>query len=35
MSRQRFSAELKAEAVKQILERGYSVTDVADRIDAM
>jgi len=32
MSRQRFTEEFKAEAVKQVLERGYSVADVADRI---
>lgn len=30
MSRQRYTPELKGEAVKLISERGYSVTDVAE-----
>lgn len=32
MSRQRFSPEFKAEAVRQVLKRGYSVQEVAERV---
>lgn len=32
MSRQRFSPEFKDEAVKLVTERGYSVTEVSDRL---
>ena len=32
MSNQRFSPELKDEAVRQIVDRGYSVTDVSERL---
>ena len=32
MSRQRFSPEFKEEAVRQVLQRGYSVSEVAVRI---
>ena len=32
MSTQRFTPELKEEAVKQVIERGYSVPDVAARL---
>lgn len=32
MSRQRYTPEFKDEAVKLITERGYSVTDVAERL---
>jgi transposase len=32
MSRQRYSPEFKDEAIKLITERGYSVTDVAERL---
>ena len=32
MSRSRYSPEFKEEAVRQVTERGYSVTDVAVRI---
>ena len=32
MSSKRYSPEFKDEAVRQVTERGYSVTDVADRI---
>jgi transposase len=32
MSKQRYPEEFKIEAVKQITERGHSVTDVAKRI---
>jgi len=31
MSTQRFTPEFKAEAVKKVVERGYSVPDVAAR----
>jgi transposase-like protein len=30
MSKQRFTPEFKDEAVRQVVERGYSVADVAD-----
>jgi len=30
--RQRFTTEFKAEAVKQVSERGYSVSDVLDLV---
>ena len=32
MSRQRYSPEFKDEAVRQIIERGYSVTEVSQRL---
>jgi transposase len=32
MSSKRYTEEFKAEAVKQVLERGHSVVDVADRL---
>ena len=32
MSSQRYSPEFKDEAVRQILERGYSVTEVSERL---
>ena len=32
MSAQRFTPEFKEEAVKQVTERGYSVTEVAARL---
>lgn len=32
MSSQRFTPEFKEEAVKQVTERGYSVTEVAARL---
>jgi transposase len=32
MSTQRFTPEFKEEAVKQVIERGYSVSDVAGRL---
>ena len=32
MTRQRFTPEFKAEAIKQITERGYSVKDVSERL---
>ena len=32
MSTQRFTPEFKEEAVKQVVERGYSVPDVASRL---
>jgi transposase len=32
MSNQRFSPEFKDEAVRQIVDRGYSVTDVSERL---
>ena len=32
MSSQRFPPEFKDEAVRQIVERGYSVTEVAERL---
>jgi transposase len=32
MSTQRFTPEFKEEAVKQVIERGYSVADVAARL---
>lgn len=31
MSTQQFTPELKAEAVRQVVERGYSVTEIAER----
>jgi len=30
--RRRFTAEFKAEAVKQVTDRGYSVAEVSDRL---
>jgi len=30
--RRRFTEEFKAEAVKQVTERGYSVADISDRL---
>jgi len=32
MGRQRYSPEFKAEAVRQVIQRGYSVTEVAGRV---
>ena len=32
MARERFAEELKSEAVRQVVERGYSVADVAKRL---
>ena len=32
MSNQRFKPEFKDEAVRQVVERGYSVKDVAERV---
>ena len=32
MSSQRYSPEFKDEAVRQIIERGYSVTEVSERL---
>ena len=32
MSNQRYSPEFKDEAVRQVVDRGYSVPDVADRL---
>jgi len=32
MSSQRYSLEFKDEAVRQIIERGYSVTEVSERL---
>jgi transposase len=32
MSKQRFTPEFKEEAVRQIVERGYKVADVAERL---
>lgn len=32
MSNQRYSAEFREEAVRQILDRGYSVTEVSERL---
>ena len=32
MSGQRFSPEFKEEAVRQIVERGYSVTEISQRL---
>lgn len=32
MSSQRYSPEFKDEAVRQIVDRGYSVTDVSERL---
>ena len=32
MSTQRFTPEFKEEAVKQVVERGYTAPDVADRL---
>ena len=34
MSNQRFSPEFKDEAVRQIVDRGYSVTEVSERLGA-
>ena len=31
MSTQRFTPEFKAEAIRQVIERGYSVADIAER----
>ena len=33
MSGQRYTPEFKDEAIKLIIERGYSVTGVAERLD--
>jgi len=33
MSYQRYSEEFKKEAVKQVTERGHSVSDVSKRLD--
>ncbi len=35
MSGQRYTPEFKDEAVKLITERGYSVTDVAERLGVL
>jgi len=35
MSSQRYSPELKDEAARQIIDRGYSVTDAAGRLDVL
>nr|WP_302850301.1 transposase [Arsukibacterium indicum] len=32
MTKQRFTPEFKAEAIKQITERGYSVKEVSERL---
>ena len=32
MSSQRYTPEFKDEAVRQVIERGYSVTEVSDRL---
>ena len=32
MARRRYSDEFKLEAVKQVLENGYSITDTAERL---
>lgn len=32
MSRTRYTAEFKAEAIKQVVDRGYSVADVSERL---
>ncbi len=32
MSTQRFTPEFKAEAVRQVIERGYSVAETAERL---
>ena len=32
MSTQRFTPEFKAEAVRQVIERGYSVSETAERL---
>ena len=32
MARERFAEEFKAEAVRQVVERGFSVADVANRL---
>ncbi|MDO9051225.1 MAG: transposase [Methylotenera sp.] len=34
MARELFAEEFKAEAVRQLIERGYTVADVAKRLDA-
>ena len=33
MSNQRYSPEFKDEAVRQVLERGYSVAEISQRLD--
>ena len=33
MTRKRYTEEFKIEAVKQVTERGYSVAEVAERLD--
>ncbi|WP_457748771.1 transposase [Sulfurimonas sp.] len=33
MSRRRYSDEFKIEAVKQVLENGYTITDTAERLE--
>jgi len=32
MSRRRYSDEFKQEAVKQVVENGYTITDTAERL---
>ena len=32
MTRERFAEEFKSEAVRQVIERGYTVADVAKRL---
>ncbi len=32
MSNQKFSPELKDEAVRQVIERGYSISEVAENL---
>ena len=32
MAKERFAAEFKSEAVRQVIERGYTVADVAKRL---
>ena len=32
MSRPHYTAEFRAEAIKQVVERGYSVADVSERL---
>jgi transposase len=35
MSTQRFTPEFKAEAVRQVVERGYSVAEIAVRLASL
>ena len=35
MSSQRYSPEFKDEAVRQVVERGYSVKEVSERLDVV